>query len=209
MSFRKEKKFRLSISDFHQLQSLLISQGMSTLHEPRIINSLYYDTPNLIMFHNSEEGVLPRKKIRIRWYNKNLNFIVEKKISSIEGRFKTITPLGQYKNVMPLVSNNIELNFPVRSFFDEIYGFLIPTLLVSYKRAYFEFKKIRITFDSKITYKKLRISNQIKIEDTERVMEVKFGIDNGDDLLENLIPYTSSRFSKYSRGILFTNKNNK
>ncbi|MDC1014855.1 VTC domain-containing protein, partial [Candidatus Pelagibacter sp.] len=73
MSFRKEKKFRLSISDFHQLQSLLISQGMSTLHEPRIINSLYYDTPNLIMFHNSEEGVLPRKKIRIRWYNKNLN----------------------------------------------------------------------------------------------------------------------------------------
>jgi SPX domain protein involved in polyphosphate accumulation len=209
MSFRKEKKFRLSISDFHQLQSLLISQGMSTLHEPRIINSLYYDTPNLIMFHNSEEGVLPRKKIRIRWYNKNLNFIVEKKISSIEGRFKTITPLGQYKNVMPLVSNNIELNFPVRSFFDEIYGFLIPTLLVSYKRAYFEFKKIRITFDSKITYKNLRISNQIKIEDTERVMEVKFGIDNGDDLLENLIPYTSSRFSKYSRGILFTNKNNK
>lgn len=209
MSFRKEKKFRLSISDFHQLQSLLISQGMSTLHEPRIINSLYYDTPNLIMFHNSEEGVLPRKKIRIRWYNKNLNFIVEKKISSIEGRFKTITPLGQYKNVMPLVSNNIELNFPVRSFFDEIYGFLIPTLLVSYKRAYFEFKKIRITFDSKITYKNLRISNQIKIEDTERVMEVKFGIDNGDDLLENLIPYTSSRFSKYSRGILFTNNNNK
>ena len=200
MSFRKEKKFRLSISDFHQLQSLLRSQGMSALHKPRIINSLYYDTANLKMFHDSEEGVLPRKKIRIRWYNKNHNFFVEKKISSIEGRYKTVTPL---------VSTSMEINFPVKNFFDAIYGFLVPTLLVSYERAYFEFKKIRITFDSKITYKNLRISNHIKIEDPERVMEVKFGIDNSDDIVENLIPYTSSRFSKYSRGILFTNSNNK
>lgn len=199
MSFRKEIKFRLSVSDFYQLQNLLRSKGMSTLYKPRIVDSLYYDTPNLNMFHNSEEGVLPRKKIRIRWYNKNQNFFIEKKISSIEGRYKTVSPL---------ISNKRKLSFPVNSFFDEIYGFINPSLHISYEREYFEFKKIRITFDSKITYKNLRKENHIKIEDPERVMEVKFGIDNNEDILQSLIPYTSSRFSKYSRGILFTNNNN-
>ena len=43
------------------------------------------------MYHNSVEGVLPRKKIRIRFYpeNQDNNFYLEKKISSIEGRYKT------------------------------------------------------------------------------------------------------------------------
>ena len=63
MSFRKENKFRLSISDFYQIKNLLLSQGMTTLFEKRTINSIYYDTLNLDMFYNSEEGVLPRKNL--------------------------------------------------------------------------------------------------------------------------------------------------
>ena len=41
------------------------------------------------MFVDSEEGVLPRKKVRVRWYNNDLtNLQYEEKTSSIEGRFK-------------------------------------------------------------------------------------------------------------------------
>ena len=196
MSFRKEKKFRLSISDFHNIRNLLNSKGMSKLHESRIVNSLYFDTPTLEMFHNSEEGVLPRKKVRIRWYDDRKDFSIEKKISSIEGRYKT---------VIPLADQDKSSKFQYISLFDEMYGDLSPSLLVSYERAYFMFNKIRLTFDSKIIYRNKRVSTGNKIEDPERVMEIKTGIDDSDDFIESLIPYQTSRFSKYIRGILITN----
>ena len=41
-------------------------------------------------------------------------------------------------------------------------------------------------------------------EDPEKVMEVKVGINTSDDFIETLIPYATVRFSKYSRGILFS-----
>tara|TARA_A100001234_G_scaffold3221_1_gene2579 strand:+ start:4067 stop:4666 length:600 start_codon:yes stop_codon:yes gene_type:complete len=195
MSFRKEKKFRLSISDFHNIKNLLTSNGMSRLHETRIVNSLYFDTPTLKMFHDSEEGVLPRKKVRIRWYNDRKEFSIEKKISSIEGRYKT---------VIPSTNSDKSSKFQLMSLFDEIYGDLSPSLLVSYERAYFMFNKIRITFDSKIIYRNKRVLTNSKIEDPERVMEIKTGIDESDDFIESLIPYQTSRFSKYIRGILVT-----
>ncbi len=195
MSFRKEKKFRLSISDFHNIKNLLNSKGMSRLYVSRIVNSLYFDTPTLEMFHDSEEGVLPRKKVRIRWYNDRKDFSIEKKISSIEGRYKTVIPSA----------NSVHSSkFQLKSLFDEMYGELSPSLLVSYERAYFMFNKVRITFDSKIIYRNKRVSTNNKIEDPERVMEIKTGIGDSDDFIEGIVPYPTSRFSKYIRGILIT-----
>ena len=52
---------------------------MQKIYNKRFINSLYYDTKQRDMFYHSEEGVLPRKKIRIRWYNSEMNFKIEKK----------------------------------------------------------------------------------------------------------------------------------
>lgn len=79
MSFRKEKKYRLTTFDYHMLQNLLFKKGMQRLYEKRVVNSIYYDTSSLDMFHQSEEGELPRKKIRIRWYNNDKKFSLEKK----------------------------------------------------------------------------------------------------------------------------------
>ena len=88
MSFRNEKKYRLSYGDLYELKSQLISVGMKKLYPDRQINSEYLDTKELKMFSDSEEGVLPRKKIRIRWYKDKSVQNLETKISSIEGRFK-------------------------------------------------------------------------------------------------------------------------
>ena len=38
--------------------------------ESRQINSYYFDTPFLKDFIDSEEGTVPRKKLRFRWYGK-------------------------------------------------------------------------------------------------------------------------------------------
>ena len=89
MSFRKEKKFRLTINEFYLMKNLLIENGMTKLYRTRKVNSIYFDNLSYDMFNQSEEGVVPRKKIRIRSYPKfNNKYFLEIKISSVEGRFK-------------------------------------------------------------------------------------------------------------------------
>ena len=194
MSFRKEEKFRLSISDFFEIQKILKSKGMTKIYKTRIINSLYFDNYNLNMFIDSEEGILPRKKIRIRWYNNSDDFLFEKKISSIEGRYKTTTKIKELSHV----------NLYDQTFFDQNYGNLFPSMLVSYERTYFKLNNVRVTFDSNITYKNTRLLRFNKIIDAERVMEIKASVNDSDDFIRSLVPYKTSRYSKYCRGISIT-----
>ena len=193
MSFRKERKYKLTIYEFNILKDLLSKNGMQKLHEPRKINSLYYDNEHNEMFNHSEEGVLPRKKIRIRWYNTNFKSNLETKISSIEGRFKT---------TKPICVESIK-DFP-KHIVDQIYGGLTPSILVSYIREYYTVNNMRLTFDSFIKYTNFRDFSKRVYEDPEKVMEIKVDIDTSDDFIETLIPYATVRFSKYSRGILFS-----
>ena len=97
MSFRKEKKFKLSKSELKLLKFSLLEKGMKVSYPKRIIRSCYFDTKNLLMFHDSEEGILPRKKIRYRWYNSVQEVNKEIKISSIEGRYKKTYFIGPIK----------------------------------------------------------------------------------------------------------------
>jgi SPX domain protein involved in polyphosphate accumulation len=195
VSFRKEKKFRVTLSDFYKFHDQLHQQGMETLFEPRLITSVYFDTVDLNMFHDSEEGVLPRKKVRIRWYNDVQLFTLENKISSIEGRFKMTSKL----------ENSISENkIFTRNRLDAQYGQIQPTLKVSYKRSYFVFNKMRITFDKDICYQNLKYEDKRKYYDPERVIEIKIPANCPDEFVERLIPFPTARFSKYSRGVLFS-----
>lgn len=195
MSFRKEKKIRVTVTDFHKFQGQLHQQGMETLFEPRLITSVYFDTVDLNMFHDSEEGVLPRKKVRIRWYNNNKIFTLENKTSSIEGRFKVTTKLED---------NISESEIFTKNRVDAQYGHIQPILKVSYKRSYFMFNGMRITFDKDIYYQYLRYSYRRKYYDPERVIEIKIPANCPDDFVESFIPFPTARFSKYSRGLLLS-----
>ena len=193
MSFRKEKKFRLSNYEYNDLKSKLLLD-MKPLYPKRVINSLYYDTEQYAMYHDSEEGLLPRRKVRIRWYDDINKASKEVKISSCEGRFKT----SSYVHVTSESSLPQVLN-------DPYYGIIVPSLVVSYTREYFLLQEIRITFDSGIRYFNYRRAHDIPFRDEECVMEIKAGIDVPDDYIESLIPFSTSRFSKYSRGLLVSN----
>ena len=90
MSFRFEQKVLFHFSDYLKLKNFIFNLGGSEFYPKRKINSLYFDNSNNEMYLHSEDGCLPRKKIRIRNYpnNENSNFYLEKKISSVEGRYK-------------------------------------------------------------------------------------------------------------------------
>ena len=124
MSFRKEIKFKLSSSDSISLKSQLLDCGMKVIYPKRQVNSCYFDSYDYLFLHQSLDGVVPRKKIRLRWYNDNYLIKKETKITSIEGRFKIAE---DYKlNKLP--------NFTKLTLFDKIYGNLTPSILIKDSR---------------------------------------------------------------------------
>ena len=189
MSFRKEKKFRLSNYDLVLLKKILIQAGLKTLYPSRIIFSEYLDTDNLQMFSDSEEGVLPRKKIRIRWYDNNKEKNLETKISSTEGRFK--------------LSKKYLNNYNLKNMLDPVYGKIYPSIIIKYLREYYFLNNLRITIDTKILYNDVRKNGTSSAQDRENVLEVKANNEISDDYIAKIIPYPTSRFSKYCRGVSF------
>jgi len=192
MSFRKERKYRITISEYSELLSTLEKRGLAQIFSTRIVNSVYFDNNDYDMYFQSEEGTLPRKKIRVRWYGSNNVFKLEKKVSSIEGRFKSVQNLNQVQK---------QENIRLLSLFDIDYGYLVPVLQVSYQRSYHQLDSMRLTFDRNISYKNLKLNDGITFNDNERVMEVKVPSHFGDDTIEKNIPFSTSRFSKYCRGV--------
>ena len=191
MSYRKEKKFRLNKSELKLLKFSLLGKGMEVLYPERIIKSCYFDTKNLLMFHQSEEGILPRKKIRFRWYDKNIHVKKEIKISSIEGRYKKTYSIGSI--------NFSKLN--EYKLYDKSYGAIYPYLFIKYHREYFIYKNLRFTFDSDIEYEKIESNIFLKSIDNECVVEIKTPNTINDDYIEKIFSNQTERFSKYCRGV--------
>ena len=107
MSFRNEDKFRFNKKKIFELMLWINNKQSRKKYISRKVCSLYFDNKNLQMYLDSIEGVTPRKKIRLRIYNEvnflkdNIHVNIEKKISSVEGRFKVtkkITDVNKFLN---------------------------------------------------------------------------------------------------------------
>jgi len=142
---------------------------------------------NFNMYNDSIEGVVPRKKIRIREYpsGDDKNFYLEIKSSSVEGRFKTRT----------IVDNKKVAYHKKAGFFDSQYGTCLPNFYVSYEREYSIIDDVRISIDKNLAYESYRTNNVYN--DSNSIVEIKTSIKkNLDDLIE-LFPFQRIRFSKY------------
>ena len=201
MSFRIEEKLKVAESKLFQLRDWITKNMGITMYPSRTINSIYFDNQNYTMYNQSIEGVLPRKKIRLRVYDKefspNKSINKEIKISSVEGKYK-ISKLEQ--NPLKL------LNFGI---YDNNYGLCLPVLNVLYKRSYYKIKNIRLTIDEKIIYRKIinRKISEPSTFDRYNIVELKCNSKKSISLLSNNFPFERTRFSKYSRGIEFTRLN--
>ena len=201
MSFRNEEKLRIATSKIFMLKNWINNNLGSELFPPRIVNSIYFDNDEYSMYHNSMEGVVPRKKIRLRCYNSNFvlgkNINKETKISSVEGRYKISEKILNPKQLMDF------------GFCDQNYGMCHAVLNVTYKRSYYKVKNIRLTLDENISYKKIinkEIGN-LSTFDNYNIVELKFISNESINFVRNNFPFERSRFSKYCRGIEFINFN--
>ena len=201
MSFRIEEKLKVAESKIFQLRDWITKNMGVTLYPTRIINSIYFDNQDYTMYNQSIEGVVPRKKIRLRVYGKefspNKSINKEIKISSVEGKYK----------ISELVQNPSKLlNFGI---YDNNYGLCIPVLNVLYERSYYKIKNIRLTIDEKIIYRKIanRKISEPSTFDKYNIVELKCNSNKSISLLSNNFPFKRTRFSKYTRGIEFTRLN--
>ena len=195
MSFRKEIKFKISNSDLKFLRINLINAGMTVLYPKRKVCSCYFDTKDLTLFYQSEEGILPRKKVRYRWYGNDKKINQEIKISSVEGRFKILEKF--YHNKQYLFKKHI--------FKDSQNGLLYPKILITYNREYFIIKNLRLTIDTEIQYLDIKKNFQIVLFDSDNVIEIKTNLEGAENKIEKFLQLRQSRFSKYCRGILRLN----
>ena len=194
-SFRKEKKYPLTKFELFELIQKLGKNNLKKLFPSRLIKSTYFDNKFLKCYHESCEGILPRKKYRIRCYpsNSKSEYYLEKKISSIEGSYKESSKIttSQYYNFL---NNGI---------FDGMYGKVFPTINVFYKRKYFKIDRIRLTVDFEVKYKDFK--NKIVKTDQNNVVELKSDFSLIDDSFLKLMGTTNKRFSKYCNGIELLN----
>ena len=77
MSFRLEEKISYKNFNLFEFKKWLFENNAIKLYPPRIINSVYFDN-NFKMYEDSVEGIVPRKKIRVRTYNTS-NFFLSTK----------------------------------------------------------------------------------------------------------------------------------
>jgi SPX domain protein involved in polyphosphate accumulation len=208
---RIEKKFIYSEGD-ESFKLFIINAMFKETFKPRIVNSIYFDTPVFTDVWDNINGFGNRKKIRIRWYdeiNQSAVFIEEKKkISSVTQ--KTTNKLGNFKDYNELNDFITNENFFKQKFILNKKLNLKKTIFIQYKRSYFELpnQKLRLTID-----RDLKIFNSYPlnfIDLNKIIIELKYNTSQAsfvnDFIFENKLNNRNQKFSKYVNS--FTELNN-
>lgn len=158
----------------------------------RVINSIYYDDIDFACHINSEEGIVPRKKFRFRWYGQK--FYKIPKVGSLE--IKSTEEFFKKKKSIKIDDFFLTNDYTFKFF--KSYN-LRPTCVVSYRRNYYVNNKgERFTFDHNIVCSKIEKNITFKIP--TNIFEIKYnGLNNG--YYDNIFGEKLTRFSKYSEAI--------
>tara|TARA_B100001989_G_C24546957_1_gene471561 strand:+ start:2481 stop:3143 length:663 start_codon:yes stop_codon:yes gene_type:complete len=199
---RFEKKYKFNPFEDIALINYLKCNDFNEIYTSRKVQSLYYDTNDLDLYHDSVLGIQDRKKIRIRFYNScNKKFNIEYKIKNSDLGYKKIPNLNSIKHgeLIPIIfsKNNSKENIialPIH--LENVY---FPKIFIEYKRRYFYSKKfnIRVTIDKRLKFSRAKIYREkIKLFQTKpvthNVLEIKYDQNN---ILENELDFNISNNS--------------
>ena len=196
MTFRFEEKIKLDNKKIFYFKEWLNRNKAQNIYPDREIYSIYFDNNEFQTHQDSIEGVVPRKKIRIRTYN-----FVNENINTFNLEIKKTLPIGRTKDSKRLNQNN---NFLRNGLLLSDYGLCYPKIVVKYLRSYYQLSKIRVTLDRKISFKKFSFKNNNKIffNNFELVVaELKANSIDHINEINNKLQFEKTRFSKYCYGI--------
>ena len=204
-----------------QMLNYMVWDEYSDGDEGYEVNSLYMDSTNFKCYHEKVDGLMNRKKVRVRSYKKNWdddnNMFLELKRRSGEVILKDrmIVKGKDFKHFLDdpfSLWNNEDYknNFLNEFLWEYTVNKMSPTVLVTYKRKPFFSKfdrRFRVTFDYDLSFAKPDGLNfnvgYDRVYDDLVIMEVKF---NGampkwfHEVIE-MYKLTKDVFSKYCAGI--------
>lgn len=200
MKPRIEQKLELSPSNYIDVLRWIKNKKGKVIYPERIICSRYFDNYDFQMYRDTVEGIVPRKKIRIRTYNtyeflnSGFDYSLEIKLTNEYTRMKNISKCLELNS---LLDNGYQ---------DKMYGLCLQKIDITYLREYYLVDKIRVTIDKNIRYKFLDNSTNKLINETNDknyVLELKASINNSQTFLRNNFEFPRTRFSKYERALEF------
>ena len=203
---RFEKKYVIN-NDKERLRFLkfIFKKGFRNIYKDRINFSIYLDYKNLKFFHDSEEGLSYRNKLRLRVEKKffvnnykELNFEIKKSNPNLKKKFSFLKDKN-FKNEDALLEKK---NFEKQIFSKKI----VPILSTEYLRSYFFSNQYgRITIDTNLEYQGVSWKEDFKSfnffkkkKDRRIIIEHKL---EHNMPINDLITLVPSRFSKYCEGV--------
>ena len=219
-SIRQEIKYKVFFMDVPILYDWLYRQSFfQESYSPRMVNSLYFDTPNYDFASSNMSGESKRIKVRARWYEKLdkkfldsflstpqlFIFEVKRKINSISDKLNigevTYEKKESYISRVNSIQKSLETivrNQPTLSAFN-----LLGTIFTNYEREYYELKSdnnIRLTIDKNISYCNSKIpSGLLMLAKDYVIVELKFNPKSRkkvNTLMKNF-PFRQVRSSKF------------
>lgn len=203
---RYERKFPSSVLSASALEQLVLGHpaGFQKTYPDRQVNNVYFDTPGWRTFHENLAGVSRRTKYRLRWYGSATGLIEKarfelKKKENLLGT-KIIYPVGEKISFEEVI--DIPATLPVLQA-----NLLLPTLVNSYERAYYESAdgRFRLTIDQNLqcsSFEARSWANR-RFSGDLRVVELKYQQQDDERLDEftQYWPLRLHRFSKYVMGM--------
>ncbi len=213
--YRHEIKYTISKTQAYILKERLLKIMEIDPYGKRgyFIRSLYFDTPTNEAYNEKLDGVLNRRKYRIRLYNLDDSFIrLEKKIKDDNMTAKEQTKISK-SDLDKILSNK----FNIEEYDDKLLKeFLIeiktkglePSVIVDYNRLalIYPVSDVRVTFDFDIKsgrydYDLFTKNDGYKVLDEDMViLEVKFNeiLPYPIACILSTIPSTRNAFSKFA-----------
>ena len=214
---RRERKYPLSAAELLQFRWWQRGHGGSFApsYAPRIVNNIYFDSPEWDSYGDSMSGISDRSKCRLRWYGaletaEEATFEVKHRRNGIGHKRQQRIPLSE----LPLPSLPIGwlytrlrmmLRPELRLALDQSHR---PVLYNRFRREYYEAPDgVRLTLDTDIAYAPLHGRSLAALRPapgaTPAVVEVKFPWERRPEAEAALrrLPFRATRFSKYVIGV--------
>lgn len=215
MNYRHEIKFIINSNQAEMLKiklRLLMTPDANSVDGSYRITSLYFDDLSSSAYYEKLNGVLFRKKYRIRLYDNNTSFIrLECKYKDDNMTRKKQVKVSMDQAIDLINKNEFESkNDLIKQFFDDVrLKSLMPSVIVDYNRyaLTYPISDVRITFDSHI--KSGNFNNNLfdfdnvhtaVIDDDILVLEVKYNeiLPEAIAIILSTVPMFRQAYSKFA-----------
>jgi SPX domain protein involved in polyphosphate accumulation len=228
---RFERKFIIPLQQIDRIETLLVANGCSPIYHQRWINNIYCDKIDMKHLSDNIEGYSERAKLRFRWYGNVFGDIqvtaefkdkiddVNQKASQKIGTFhwesrEEIHSLYQQFQAALLDSgtanstsdnsNSIITTLDSNAFLEVVQH--QPTLINRYLRKYYmdPHESVRVTIDTDLSF--YNCGTQLEHQNHEYAI-VEMKSPSNSPIIDDLIPFQTSKSSKYVEGLMMTDPN--